>query len=183
MVGTGKLLQLSILRSIHGTSHGTSHRTSHGTSYGQPNEPVARCRYADGGCVVVKIRTNLGRLADWYGPAFAEAKALARAIEITMHTLFDPSSGENKLEWSLPVVRPSGNDKIHFQLKLENGNWKVSFEEIEAVLSLWLYSVDQQENSHKGKRENDPKDGIKPSLRLLGQNKPSLDQDPPVVDA
>ena len=49
---------------------------------------------------VMKVRRDLGELADWPGPASAEAVSLARAIEETMDTLFSDDSIDS-FTWSL----------------------------------------------------------------------------------
>ncbi|KAF7542176.1 hypothetical protein G7Z17_g11812 [Cylindrodendrum hubeiense] len=92
---------------------------------------------ADG---VMKLRRDLGKLADWYGPASAEAICLSRAIEITMDTLFDRPT--TKLSWCLEVR----DELIHFRLERgQAGSWKAFSDEIEAALSLWLYSIHSTE--------------------------------------
>lgn len=97
--------------------------------------------------VVLKVRRELGKLADWHGPASAEAISLARAIEVVMDTmdpLFECHTGE--LSWSMDVC----GEPIYFRLEREAGSWKAFSDELEAALSLWLYSVHAVE---QGKRD------------------------------
>ncbi|KAH6716219.1 hypothetical protein BKA61DRAFT_340190 [Leptodontidium sp. MPI-SDFR-AT-0119] len=99
---------------------------------------------------VMKIRRDLGRLADWHGPASAEAISLARAIEVSMDALFGSLTG--KFTWSLEVC----GESIHFRLKREQtGGWKAYSDEIEAALSLWLYSVHDREQGPEVDNEVD----------------------------
>ena len=101
---------------------------------------------------VMKTRRDLGKHADWHGPASAEAISLKRAIEITMDTLFsspfenpgddssdDPGKGfTENFSWSLEV----SGEPVHFRLERERGgSWKAFSDELEAALSLWLYST------------------------------------------
>ncbi|KAK6719619.1 hypothetical protein SNK05_002750 [Fusarium graminearum] len=151
---------------------------------------------------VVKIRRDLGQLANWHGPASAEAISLARAIETTMDALLDPETEGQVFTWSLKALKSSGGhgyESIAFHVKWHAGKWRAYSDEIEAALSLWLYSVDERENkelkespndgsakkTEREDREERPKDdawlrkgtSAKPSLRLLGSYMAALQQD------
>jgi ankyrin repeat protein len=151
-------------------------------------------------------RRDLGALADWYGPASPDAIALARAIEATLNAFDDLITRDAKeLIWSLPALKPSDTphrEPIAFRVKRQqDGNWVTFADEIEAALSLWLYSVHERENpqsSVEGRREKE-EDGRAPvvmplqkrgdewlrskgspakrSLRLLGSYSQALQQD------
>ncbi|KLU91868.1 hypothetical protein MAPG_10817 [Magnaporthiopsis poae ATCC 64411] len=155
---------------------------------------------------VMEIRRDLGELADWHGPASTEAISLARAIEETMDALFGPDSVGGEFTWSLKALwsleRPD-YESIPFHVRRHGGRWRAYSDEIEAALSLWLYSVDKQENDvevAKEKKQKEPldaretrgKDGgerpkddawlrketsAKPSLRLLGSHTAALYRD------
>ncbi|KAH6848117.1 hypothetical protein B0I37DRAFT_376732, partial [Chaetomium sp. MPI-CAGE-AT-0009] len=132
---------------------------------------------------VVKIRRDLGKLADWHGPASAEAIMLARAIEIAMDTLLGNLSGN--FTWPLKV----GDEEIHFRLYREGRDtrgWTAYADEIEAALSLWLYSVENKERRPIGngnaavdddKWLRSKETAAKPSLRLIGSFTETLHQD------
>ncbi|KAK4113209.1 hypothetical protein N656DRAFT_708131, partial [Canariomyces notabilis] len=142
---------------------------------------------------VMTIRRDLGELAGWPGPASAEAIALARAIEVAMDVLIGPSSADKKLSWSLSAFKSpdvAGFESIAFRVEAQaNGRWKIFSDELEAVLSLWLYFVHKQENSVESKEEEQneiAKDDAwlrtkgtlaKPSLRLLGSHTAALYRD------
>ncbi|CAM1508997.1 Fc.00g027360.m01.CDS01 [Cosmosporella sp. VM-42] len=127
---------------------------------------------------VMMIRRDLGKLADWRGPASKEAIALARAIEITMDALV--AGRDSGFTWILPACR---GDTIHFRLRHQNGKWRAFSDEIEAALSLWLYSVNEEEM--KAPKVSDGDDAwhrakgtpSKLSLHLLGSKTPSLNRD------
>lgn len=133
---------------------------------------------------LMTIRRNIGKLADWYGPASTEALCLARAIEIVMNTLFGDDT-EKSFHWSIG----SGDTKIQFRLERERqGSWKAFSDELEAALSLWLYSVYNSENSreedNKSRRSVDDDAWLrdkgtapKPCLRLLDSQSPALERD------
>ncbi|KAK4144085.1 ankyrin repeat-containing domain protein [Dichotomopilus funicola] len=89
------------------------------------------------------LRRDLGEVSDWQGPASAEAIALARAIEITMDTLFGTEPGGNEnLTWHLSTSSSSAGSSVAFRVeRLRTGHWKAFSDELEAGLSLWLYSV------------------------------------------
>jgi ankyrin repeat protein len=133
---------------------------------------------------LMKIRRNIGKLADWHGPASTEALCLARAIEIVMNTLFGDDT-EKSFHWSIG----SGDAKIQFRLERERqGAWKAFSDELEAALSLWLYSVYNSENSreedNKGRKSADDDAWLrdkgtapKPCLRLLDSHSLALERD------
>ncbi|KAJ2895143.1 hypothetical protein MKZ38_006860 [Zalerion maritima] len=121
---------------------------------------------------VMNIRRDLGMLANLHGPAFAEATALKRAIEVTMDVLFG-SSGPGSFTWSLRV-NYAGSDaqSIHFHFTRHNGKWEAC-SEIEAALSLWLFSVSDQDDIRSRTQGSHGEQ----NLRLLGPSTPSLRRD------
>ncbi|KAI0163085.1 hypothetical protein BJ166DRAFT_613112 [Pestalotiopsis sp. NC0098] len=121
---------------------------------------------------VMRLRSQLGELTGWRGPAFEEAEAVCRAIEVVMATLFANLSNE-KLFWTLEVNHGPRTSPTQIVLRQKNGNWTINRKDIEAILSLWLSSA----SSLTSKRTQDSKnnDLITPlssnalNLRLLGQ--------------
>lgn len=100
------------------------------------------------------LRKDLGISAGWQGPASAEAIALANAIEVTMDTLF--GSTMDSFTWSLeilPLAEGAGRQLVTFRVDRQGGMWKAHADEMEAVLSLWLYSVSDAENERKGTKK------------------------------
>lgn len=96
---------------------------------------------------VMKIRRDLGQLANWHGPASAEAISLAHAIEVTMDALRGrPSVGQELFTWSLKALKSSKGDVkpsegyacewVTFHVTWHAGKWKAYCDEIEAALSL-----------------------------------------------
>ncbi|KAK3996578.1 hypothetical protein QBC44DRAFT_231340 [Cladorrhinum sp. PSN332] len=132
---------------------------------------------------VMRIRKELGRVAGWVGRASVEAVALARCIEIAMDTLLSDETGE--FTWSFVV----NQEEVHLRVSRgKGGSWKAYSDELESVLSLWLYSVCQRED---GKENNEAVPSStdddswlrskgtasKPSLRLLGSYTKALQRD------
>jgi hypothetical protein len=99
------------------------------------------------------IRKRLGEVAGWRSLVYAEAAALKRAIELTADALltetpFDHS--KNSLVWSIDAkFNGTESQAVRFALKKVNGSWTADVAELEAALSLWLYSVDQQRRRHE----------------------------------
>ncbi|KAF4467552.1 ankyrin repeat [Fusarium albosuccineum] len=141
---------------------------------------------------VMKLRKKLGRLADWRSPASEEAVVVARSIEITMDALFGPT-GHVQFSWSLEANFGDSNAQnktVDFQVKKEKGKWKTYSDDIEATLSLWLYSVNSLEDkdleTQAIKFANDEGGddawlrtkgaSTKRSVRLLGQGTKTLTQ-------
>ncbi|KAF5012831.1 hypothetical protein FDECE_1120 [Fusarium decemcellulare] len=152
---------------------------------------------------VMEIRKRLGWLADWHGPATTEAVSLARAIETTMdalNVLLERGDGpkahvEPRIwEWSLNASYADSNaHQTWFRVERSGGRWKANANELEAALSLWLYSVKTKEEASghslvaKPFRTKDESDddsrlratepSAKPKLRILGRRHPALVRD------
>jgi ankyrin repeat protein len=154
---------------------------------------------------VMMIRRDLGELADWRGPASTEAVALAKAIEVAMDGLLSSSSSTvAKFTWTLnaryarrdtqPGLSTStlpgpSTQPVRFRLERHGNTWRAFADEIEAALSLWLYSVNegeqrqgQQKQGEQGPREDDAwlrAQGLaaKRGLRLLGPSTSALLRD------
>jgi hypothetical protein len=140
---------------------------------------------------VVKIRRGLGELADWPGSASTEAIALARAMEATMDALlgnFIQNANTRRPGVYTLALRVSDGNTVHLQFKNQKGSWKAYADEIEAVLSLWLFSVEKANHDHPYEdRETDDSSGdswlrargspAQPSLQFLGPCTPGLRRD------
>ncbi|KAF3802330.1 hypothetical protein GCG54_00003789 [Colletotrichum gloeosporioides] len=94
---------------------------------------------------IVKIRRNLAQLSNWKGPASAEAISLARSIEAVMDFFFRHSEKES-YTWSLKTV---GRQSVQFCLTRKDGKWTAYSDELEAALSLWLFSAEGGEKEQE----------------------------------
>ena len=88
------------------------------------------------------LRTELGALARWPGCASGKAIAVARAIEVVMERLGSSTIPDNEiLAWSMNCTGSiKGKEEISFHLTKAATGWTASSSEIDAALSLWLYS-------------------------------------------
>ena len=156
------------------------------------------CGHSPNAHRVMMLRQDLGELAGWHGPASAEAISVALSIEKAMDYFFVRPGSQKDFTWSLGALWSGQDDceSIHFHITRREGAWKAYADEIEAALSLWLYSVDRQEKHEAGRHQrgslagestgNDPKlprdawlrkgTPEKPSLQVLGPRKASLQQ-------
>ncbi|KAF4460127.1 ankyrin repeat [Fusarium albosuccineum] len=143
---------------------------------------------------VMVVRRDLGQLSGWSGVASAEAISVARSIEITMDALLKDLEG-NRFTWSLNVNFGETPQLVTFRVdRQEDGVWKSYADEIEAALSLWLYSTKEQEEKEESITKDEPplasaarkKDdswlrakasSSKLGLRLLGPYEKSLHRD------
>ncbi|KXH64846.1 hypothetical protein CNYM01_07876 [Colletotrichum nymphaeae SA-01] len=138
---------------------------------------------------VVMIRRDLAQLASWQGPASAEAVSLARSIEATVNALFSDSEQDN-YTWSLATQSGDSEEElIYFRLNRINGIWNAHADELEAALSIWLFSVDRLEKNGGANHQDivgDKKDDkwlrvrgspSRPGLRLLGSYTEGLHRD------
>jgi ankyrin repeat protein len=131
---------------------------------------------------MVKIRERLGDLSKWRVAASDPAVSVANAIEVVMNTLFSQSTSEgpDSFHWSINGRNHGGgvsNSLIHFAIERKNGRWNANAAEIEAVLSLWLYAVQEAEQTSTSAAKADVGDRLRHgdtavrrrSIRLLGR--------------
>lgn len=133
---------------------------------------------------VVMIRRDLAQLTSWQGPASAEAVSLARSVETTMNTLFRYSELSN-----FTCSLAAHGEVIYFRLNPLEGKWNAHADELEAALSMWLFSVDELEKNEEinhqdivGDKKDDKLLRVKgspsrPGLRVLGSYTESLHRD------
>jgi ankyrin repeat protein len=126
------------------------------------------------------MRQSLGWLASWRGPAVWEAERLANAIGIVMNKLIGPQ-GDDSFTWTLGAHYAGSSDHtIQFRLKYCRG-WTIDSDDIEAALSLWLYSAEEQEDEDDQLNNRKPLDlpieRDRPSLQILGPSTPSIRRD------
>ncbi|RFN48856.1 ankyrin repeat protein [Fusarium flagelliforme] len=101
-------------------------------------------------------RMYLAQLAGWQGPASKEARSLAKAMEVTLET-FCPKLKDSTTnwKWSIPVeiCEDGTNPTLHsvdLELSYKGGQWKARVDELDSVLSLWLYSIDKERDESSG---------------------------------
>ncbi|KAF5024224.1 hypothetical protein F66182_3738 [Fusarium sp. NRRL 66182] len=108
---------------------------------------------------ILDLRRHLGDLSQRQGPASEEALAVAKAIEMTMNFMMKNSNQtetETPFFWTVRVKHgwgQSGSDSTHVEkdIKLnvryspDNGS-TVFADQIDAALSLWLYSMKERQN-------------------------------------
>ncbi|KAF4974691.1 hypothetical protein FDECE_18641, partial [Fusarium decemcellulare] len=121
----------------------------------------------------MRFRKDLDRLANWQGPAQAEAIQLSLAIEAVIDALL-PRTGESdsrpkRYFWTLPVQKcrsfhqrasrqeirkeTSSEEKLSIKLEFKAGRWSVDAREIDAVLSLWMYCIRSQQQRKGSDKE------------------------------
>lgn len=91
---------------------------------------------------VISIRQRLGSLSRWTTEVSDTAAALATAIEVVMNALFPHGSIKESegSTWWWPL-RNTTDNPIYLSVKYTKGKWAANIAEIEAVLSLWIYST------------------------------------------
>ncbi|OBS29449.1 hypothetical protein FPOA_03385 [Fusarium poae] len=103
---------------------------------------------------ILDLRRHLGELSKWKGSVSREALAVANAIEKTMSFIMPylkESESRKGFAWQIKVksneehLRNSDdNDSDYVKMNVkysQNNGWTASVDEIEAALSLWLYSM------------------------------------------
>lgn len=134
------------------------------------------------------MRKELGILTGWRSLVFSEASILKKAIELTMDSLVGGSPDyDPTLIWRVQVQHATSTkpEPILFRLSRTNGRWVADLDEIEAALSLWLYSVDydcfyRRASPHlqSGLQAHGHADSLEggPKYQTIGQNPEEADQ-------
>jgi hypothetical protein len=121
---------------------------------------------------VVKVREHLGNLCGWVGVAWDPAISVAKAIDVVMNTLFS-SSGLLSFAWSMNGEVGGKIQRIFFTVtRDEKSGWKSNAAEIEAALSLWLYTTRGKDHFGQGGAAL-----RKPNIRLIGPYERFLHRD------
>ena len=151
-------------------------------------KPAIPRRKLDDSCGVMMLRRDLAELSRWRGPATVQALNLAHAIETTMNTLLPNPRNFQRFSWVVKVRRTLLKiDELVFHVEWRNGKWHARADELEAALSLWVFSISyhgtpvRQAVSKQGReddswlrgRDSRPKLG----LRLVGLLDDGLIQD------
>lgn len=144
---------------------------------------------------VVEARKRLGYLTQWPGAYSDKATSITAAIELVMNIPNLFASDKEEFLWSInvdlkdvPNAPEATPPKMSIGFKIEkepSGKWKADLAEIEAVLSLWMFSVSKEEESSSRLDKKDKKDEFlrsgkasrQQSIRLLGPSTPSSRRD------
>lgn len=130
---------------------------------------------------VLDVRNRLRELTGWSDPMIkSNAASAALAIEIIM-SLFKGWPGST-FHWFIDVKigKFEGNFaqkiKLHARKKGNGNTWSVSAEDIESILSLWMYHIDHDLQS--GNRAQDSTDNIARDIhsfqRVIGPSRKSI---------
>lgn len=100
----------------------------------------------------IEARMNLRTSTGWSGPALEQAVRVASAIEAFMNAFFPKDSTVENLVWSISNASASDAsvDDIKFSLSRKESGWIADVRQIEAFLSLWLFSVSEEESQTAG---------------------------------
>ncbi|OAQ60220.2 ankyrin repeat protein [Pochonia chlamydosporia 170] len=108
----------------------------------------------------VMVRRELGKLADWRGPASNLAILLSDAIEVVAGDLLQPplckdASGSHTIGWTYETTLGNQKCNLTFSLEYKDGEWRARADELEAAMSLWLSFIQSQKHSLSDKRLDD----------------------------
>lgn len=91
---------------------------------------------------IKKARMRLWTLTGWRSSVFSEAKALASAIDVVLNSLvrsLQDSPKGSMSSWPLSI-QSFGNQRVIITAKQKGeGKWGTDIDEIDAILSLWVY--------------------------------------------
>ncbi|KAF8423913.1 ankyrin repeat-containing domain protein [Tirmania nivea] len=130
---------------------------------------------------ILAIRERLGKLTAWDGPAPEEAFSLTNAMEVAMNKLqvqYAPVQNEIlqlPLDVQLTVHHKSTQATVYLVLeqdKSEDSKWKANEAQVEALISLCLFSLSfsgpTNESQNNYRRPRSQVSGREERIRLLG---------------
>ncbi|KAF5710354.1 ankyrin repeat [Fusarium mundagurra] len=124
---------------------------------------------------VMMLRSYFAKVTGWRSPVFAEANSLSRAMEVVMNTLFLKSRLRH-FDWQFQAMCNNSDPHIiTVPMSLVSGNWQVSRHDIEATLSLWIFSM--KKSLEKDTLQNIDITTDRPGVHLLGLDTPQLRRD------
>lgn len=121
------------------------------------------------------IRQRLGQLTNWSGKISTTAVAVANTIEAIANTFFQTHEQQKEnFVWFLNTsigYRCRGTRKIR-QIKLhvrcvDGGVWRADATEIEALLSLWVFCIENPNARYKRARKEAGKDWLRRDMDFL----------------
>lgn len=150
------------------------------SGYDPPNAPLPGTNRAQ---CVVNSRERLGYLTRWPSAYSDQATSLVASIECIMN-FPDLYNGTEPFVWWMRATTGGGTspaaEVIEFRINRVEDRWVVNLGQIEAVLSLWMYSVKQSEgilDDVGDARLRSGKVNRKPTTRPLGRSTPLLRRD------
>jgi len=128
---------------------------------------------------VLAVRQHLGSLTDWDGPAPEESLSLTNAMEVTMNKLHAPKASHQaeRIYFPLKVERSrlAQPETVYltFEQDINEGHkWKACEAQVEALISLWLFSLSLKGtvkgNQNNYRRPRGQVSGREERIRLLG---------------
>ncbi|KAM0468698.1 hypothetical protein ACHAP7_010585 [Fusarium lateritium] len=149
---------------------------SHGIDIEDEHQNGSGAASNDEGHRLMMLRSYFAKATGWRSPVFAEANSLSRAMEVVMNTLFIKSELEH-FDWQFQAMCDSSDPQIiTVPMSLVNGNWQVNRHDIEAILSLWVFSMKNSLVHVKTPQDTNITTG-RPGVHLLGLNTPQLQRD------
>jgi hypothetical protein len=103
---------------------------------------------------LIRVRERLGNLCRWTNCASSAALALAQSIEKFMMTFFPVSDNETVITWVIETTKivqtgiSSKPENVELFLVFRDNRWSVEIGKIEAIISLWLASIEADTISH-----------------------------------
>ncbi|KAI5849657.1 hypothetical protein DFP73DRAFT_619254 [Morchella snyderi] len=148
------------------------------SGYSSPDSPLLGISRAQ---IVVNCRERLGDLTRWPGRYSDNATSLAASIDRIMNTpgLY---TGSDTFLWYMRAITGGSTspEVIEFRVARVGDRWVANLGQLDAVLSLWMYSAKQDESYfHKEDDEwlRSGEGGKKDAIRLLGRSTPLLRRD------
>lgn len=97
------------------------------------------------------IRRRLKELTQWDCIVTPATAAVSKSMEAVLDRLY--TSGQvARVQWPLEACYGRERRELRFNLMREKGRWRAREDEVEAVLSLWLYALNVTENDPTEKK-------------------------------
>ncbi|KAF1729542.1 Serine/threonine-protein phosphatase 6 regulatory ankyrin repeat subunit B [Beauveria bassiana] len=133
----------SDLQHMHGSTSSTCLNWEVESSHGEQVKSSSPCEDDDRLDAILPLRRDLAQASDWNGPLSPLAIKLAESLDAVMDLCFPNSKVRNTAQWDI-LLSPQKNHGARyarFHIRRENGRWRNQSDEIDAALSLWIFSV------------------------------------------
>ncbi|KAL6887264.1 hypothetical protein HDV57DRAFT_525688 [Trichoderma longibrachiatum] len=113
----------------------------------EPSSDIDEARKESAAHKMMVTRQMLCKLSKWKSSVREEAVLLSRAIELAAET-FLSKLPDGKLVWTIAANFREIDEDIFIGLEKKEGKWRVEEQNLEAALSLWLYSTSSARESN-----------------------------------
>lgn len=114
---------------------------------------------------LIRVRKRLGDLCRWKSKASDAALTLCRSIEHFLDIFFPPKESNGRsFSWPIEAWHGDSTDSVESEteratvvlpISCEQGEWNIDMGKVEAILSLWMASIEAESKRERKKKDKD----------------------------